>query len=63
MGFTVVPGMTGGLFWDAGGGDGSEDPPPASGAGAGDQGDLPGVGAFVEDGAEGPAVWRDGVPL
>src|SRR3954447_8732980 len=63
MGFTLVPGMTGGRVRDAGGGDGGEGPPPAFGAGARDQGDLPGAGAFAEGGAEGPAVRRDGVPL
>ena len=63
MGFTLVPGMTGGLVRYAGSGDGGEGPSPAFRAGAGDQGNLPGVGAFAEGGAECPVIWRDGVPL
>ena len=62
MGFTMAPGM-GGLDWDAGGGDGCEDPAGVFFAAQEDQGDLPGAAGIAEGRAEGYSVGGDGVPL
>jgi hypothetical protein len=40
MGFTMVPALNGGLDWDAGFGDGREDPPGVFRSEEDDQGDL-----------------------
>ncbi|MDA8256764.1 MAG: DUF499 domain-containing protein [Betaproteobacteria bacterium] len=55
-GFTMAPWLGGSLDWDAGGGDGRENPPGVFRAGEADQGDLPGAAAFAEGCAEGSAI-------
>src|SRR5580693_9433414 len=63
MGFTMALGKIGGLDWDAGGGDGREDPAGVFCSGQDDQGDLPRATSVAEGGAEGSALGGDGVPL
>src|ERR1700761_2023817 len=58
MGFTMVPVLNGGLDWDAGIGDGREDPPGVFRSEENDQGDLPRAEGFAEGGAQGSAGGR-----
>ena len=59
----MVSVLHGSLCWDAGFGDGREDPPGVFRSEEDDQGDLPRAESIAEGRAEGSAVGGDGIPL